>query len=414
MPGTGTACIDPATPALVVVGAGTAGVHFARSYLATGAALPLVLYGDEPRATYRRDRLTAHLAGHLPRDELLNGALPAPDDRFEARLGVGVAAISRVEHSVSDTDGRRQRYAKLVIATGAGPRVPDIPNLQVPGVYTLHNLEDADRLLARRVRARRIVVLGGGLLGLEIAAAMWRPGIELFVVEQNHWLLFRQLDQPGAELLREHLLGRGIQVILRDSVRRVLGDGRLDGLELRSGRRLTCDTLILATGARPNIDLAIKTGLAFVRGIRVNDGLATSDPDIYAIGGCAEHGGEVSEQAAPVIGQAEMLAARLSGGQYARRTPGRVTRTRLMGLAVTSIGESGARYEAEPGRQEYVYRSTDGRRYRKIRVSRDRLVGAAGVGDWPDADRFEQAVAERRRVWFWHAARFRRTGSLWA
>lgn len=132
------------------------------------------------------------------------------------------------------------------------------------------------KLIARRVRSRRTVVLGGGLLGLEAARAMQRFNTDVGVVEHYSRLMMRQLDESGATYLLDHVRRLGIEVILSDSVTSVIGSDRATGLKLRSGRTLECDTVIVATGIQPNIELARSAGLHVGRGIRVNDTLRTS------------------------------------------------------------------------------------------------------------------------------------------
>ena len=162
------------------------------------------------------------------------------------RYGCAVTAIDRARSTVCDSTGHCQRYSMLVLATGSRPYVPDVPGIRLAGVYTFRDVQDAHRLLARRVRSRRKVVLGGGLLGLEAARAMQRFNTEVVVIEHFTRLMMRQLDAAAATELLAHFRALGIEVVLGDGVRSISGDARVTGIELRGNRTIACDTVAVS------------------------------------------------------------------------------------------------------------------------------------------------------------------------
>jgi nitrite reductase (NADH) large subunit len=323
-----------------------------------------------------------------------------------------VAAIDRDRCLVRDRFGNSQPYSRLVLATGSRPHVPNIEGVDKAGVFTFRNLDDAQQLIARRTRSRHAVVLGGGLLGLEAARGLQKHHTAITVVEHENRLMSQQLDLEAAELLRGHILALGIQVSLGDSVRRVLGDTRISGVELLSGRIIACDTLVISTGIRPNLALARDAGIAVGRGIRVNDRMQTSDPLVYAIGECAEHRGRIYGLVAPGLEQAGVAAHHVAGGTANFTGSLVATRLKVVGVKVFSAGRSGEQ-QAIRQLKTLTWRSADNSRYRKLLLQRNRLIGAVAGGDWDESIRVQESVQGDRYLWPWQYRRFLRHGRLW-
>ncbi|MCB1775697.1 MAG: NAD(P)/FAD-dependent oxidoreductase, partial [Gammaproteobacteria bacterium] len=257
------------------------------------------------------------------------------------------------------------------------------------------------------------IVLGGGLLGIEAARGMQPGNTRVTVIEHADRLLGRQLDEDASQRLQADIEALGIDVVIGDGVAEVLGDPRVEGVRLHSGRQLACDTLIVATGIRSNIALARKAQLAFGRGIQVDDGMHTSDPDIYAIGECAEHRGNVYGLVAPGLEQAGVAAADIAGidSRYAGSVA--ASRLKVVGTQVFSMGPVGAGEDPFYGRA-HVYRDEANGIYRKILVHRNRLVGAIGIGEWDETVRLQTVIGEKRPIWPWQVLRFLRTGRIWS
>jgi nitrite reductase (NADH) large subunit len=401
----------PATTPVVIVGAGPVGIKTAQELHRRQADLPIVVYGDEPSEPYNRVRLSGFLSGELKWQALTRDLTMPQAGHLEARLGLAVVAIDRERRVVRDAGGYVQPYSQLVIATGSRPHVPAIPGTSLPGVYTFRDARDVQKLIARRVRSRRTVVLGGGLLGLEAARAMQRFNTEVRIVEHYTRLMMRQLDEAGAQYLLEHVQRLGIGVILGDSVVRMLGAEGVSGIALRSGNTLECDTIIVATGIQPNIELARTAGLHVGRGIRVNDRMQTSDPLIYAVGECAEHRDRVYGIVAPGLEQAAVAAHVLSGGDSAYRGSTVASRLKVVALPTFSMGLV-VEEEVPDLARLHVHRTKH--TYRKLVTMRGRLLGAIAVGECPEMSRLQEAVLAKRHLWPWQILRFRMTGRLYS
>jgi nitrite reductase (NADH) large subunit len=404
--------VDDINLPVVVVGTGPVGMRVAQEILKREPARRLVIYGNEPWQPYNRVRLSGLLAGQYAWGSTDYDPGCLENSNVVKRYNCPVVSIDRKNRCVVDSEGVRQPYFRLVLATGSSPHIPDIPGIDLPGVFTFRDMNDVQRLQARRVRTRHTVVLGGGLLGLEAARAMQRFNTDVTVVQHSCRLMNRQLDDRGGELVREAVLGLGIHVILKDGVRKICGEECVDAIELRSGRRLKCDTLVLATGIAPNIGLARDAKLPVGRGIRVNDCMQTPDSNIYAVGECAEHNNHVYGVVAPGFEQAAVAAHHLSGGKARYRGSINTARLKVVNLPVFSMGRVGEEENPTDYRNFSYSRLFDGV-YRRIVLRRSRIVGAVGVGDWPELGRLQEAINNRRIVWPWQLRKFKNTGLLW-
>jgi nitrite reductase (NADH) large subunit len=308
--------------------------------------------------------------------------------------------------------GRIVPYRKLVLAVGSRAHVPPIPGRQLPGVFTFRNIDDVECLVARSFRSRRTIVIGGGLLGLEAARGMARRGADTWVIEHNAHLMPNQLDAEAAGLLASALGKLGLIVRTSQSVTAISGNERVEAIELAGGERVGCDTVIICTGIRANIELARDVGLAVGRGIKVSDRMLTSDPDIYAVGECAEHNETTCGLVGPGFEQAVVAADNIAGIDrvYGGSTPS--TKLKLVGIDVFSMGDVeqlAQRHDVSTA----TFRDKEKEIYRTIVVRKGRLIGALGIGDWPEVSRLQEAIRSEVRILPWQRFQFRRNGALW-
>jgi nitrite reductase (NADH) large subunit len=394
-----------ARPPIVIVGAGPVGQRLVAELRKHDPGRGIVMFGDEPWAPYDRVQLSSWLAG-----EAVGSEMQRDDPHLRLYLGMPVTHIDRENREVSDARGIACPYEQLVLATGSRPSVPPIPGVHLPGVFTFRNLSDAQSLMARSTRSRRLVVIGGGLLGLETARALQRFNTGVSVVEQATRLMFNQLDRDCADQLQQQIEGLGINVFTNARVKRILGETRIEGVLLAGGRFVECDTVVLAAGITPNIGLARDSGLDTGRGILVNDRMQTSDPYIYAVGECAEHRNVVYGLVAPGYEQASVAAHNLSGHGSEYSGSIKAARLKVLGFPVMSSGEA----ETEWHRQELVFRNRRSGVLRKVFLDGNRLDAAMAIGGWDEFSRVQEGVRTRRRVRPWRALRFRLTGTLWS
>ncbi|MEV7429784.1 FAD-dependent oxidoreductase [Nocardioides sp. NPDC092400] len=363
---------------VVVVGAGMAAVRLAGD-LAGGGAHDVVLLGDEPHAPYNRILLSAVLEGtHDP----ASLALPLPDE-VDLRTGTRVVEVHRAEREVELADRTRVGYDRLVLATGSVPTLPPIRGLvRVDGrlddrVHAFRSLEDCRRLDAAVPAARRAVVVGGGLLGLQVARALSVRGLATEVVEGGEHLLRSQVGPAAGSVLARGLRRLGTTVCTGARAVRLTPTGDTCRLSLDNGHALEdLDLVVLTAGGRPSTALARRAGLAVRRGVVVDDRLRTSDERVHAIGDCAQRGDRTTGFVAPAWEQAEVLARHLRGEDRSYEGSRVVARLRATDLDVAVLGEP----ERAEGEVVEVTNPVVGS-HRKLVVRDGRIVAATLVGD---------------------------------
>jgi len=406
---------------LIIVGTGPVGIRLAKDLLARNYTRPIILFGDEPWQPYNRVQLSSLLAGDTTLDKIANPIereLPVERELSDAgkvtlHLGQRVAAIDAGARTITDATGITHHFATLVLATGSSAHVPNIQGTDKSGVFTLRNIRDTEALIARRVRSRHVVVVGGGLLGIEAARALQRASTRVTIVQQGPHLMNRQLDDAAAQLLLQRVDALGIEALLGAGLAEILGDDRVHGVRLRNGQQIECDTVLLATGIRPNIELARDAWIKVAHGIVVDDTLQTSATDIYAIGECAEHRGRTYGLVAPGFEQSAVLADRLVGGQSLYVGSTEAAQLKVIDQPVFSAGEV---IELAPRSRlrEWVWRDKGGHHYRKLVTHRGHLIGALAIGDNAENPRLLEAISTRRKLHWWELLRFRDDGRCWS
>lgn len=403
---------------VVVVGGGPSGLRVAEELAKRD--IPVTLLNAERWQPYNRVKLTPFLAGEVQIDHVYQPASFSKGGPVKIYTGRPVTEIDRDAKMVVTGNGRRFPYKTMVLCTGSRAHVPNISGRELSGVYTFRNFDDVEALSARRFSARRVVVIGGGLLGLEAARGMAAQKIETTVVEHMPHLMARQLDDGAGALLDERIRALGVEVRTGTAVKSIEGtEDRVKALELTSGERIEADTVIICTGVRANIELARDAGLPIDHAIRVDDQLCTTDPDIYAVGECAEHDGHVYGLVSPCLEQAAVCAGAIAGESSHYRGSLPSTKLKVVGVDVFSMGDV-EQLDQRPDVQTVIWRDDQpaneqpGDAYRLLALRRGRLIGALGIGEWPEVNRLQQAIRDHVRVWPWQRWRFQRHGRLYS
>jgi 3-phenylpropionate/trans-cinnamate dioxygenase ferredoxin reductase component len=310
-------------PTVVVVGAGQAGCQAVSSLREAGFAGRVLLIGAEPHLPYQRPPLSkGHLTGKAARETLwLRPPAWFTEHDVEVRTGTRVAALDPGIRELRLDDGTRLAYDKLVLALGARHRELPVDGTGLDGVVALRTLDEADDVRDRLGRAERVVVVGGGFIGMEVAATAARLGKSATVIEVAGQLMGRVLSAETAGFLSRAHRARGLGIELGTTVSAMVGTaGKVTAVETSDGRRLPADLVLIGVGAVPNVEPAAAAGIEVGNGIVVDDLLRTSDPDVFAIGDCvsfpSEHadGGRVRlESVQNAVAQGRRVAATLAG-----------------------------------------------------------------------------------------------------
>src|SRR5688572_14627750 len=300
---------------LVVIGNGMAAARFADELSSRALGrYAVAVVGAEPRLAYNRVLLSSVLAGEVPSSDIeLKPQRWWRDRGITLRYGCRATAIDTKARKVEMADGEPLSFSKLVFATGSQPIKPAIPGIDLPGVITFRDIGDIWTIWHRAGAGDRVVVIGGGLLGLEAAYGLAKAGARVTVLHLMDRLMERQLDAQAAAMLQRAVEAMGIEVVLGAETTEIAGHGRVEGVTLNDGRTIEADAVVVAVGIRPSADLARDAGLVVNRGIAVDDALKTNVAGIHAIGECAEHRGICYGLVEPAHEQARVLADRLAG-----------------------------------------------------------------------------------------------------
>ncbi|SMO57672.1 assimilatory nitrite reductase (NAD(P)H) large subunit precursor [Thalassovita litoralis] len=379
------------TQKLVIIGAGMAsGRMLEHLFDAAPDAYDVTLFNEEPRGNYNRIMLSPVLSGEKTFAEIVtHDAGWYAQHNVTCRFGEPVIAIDRSAKVVMGANGPVS-YDKLVFGTGSSPFIIPLPGHDLEGVIAYRDLEDTERMMAM-CAGNRVVIIGGGLLGLEAAAGMAARGADVTVVHIMGHLMERQLDEAAGYLLKKSLEEKGITVCLGANSKEILGkNGQVKALLLDDGTELPCDLLVMAVGIRPNVKLAQEAGLIVGRGIHVDDQLVTSDTDVLAVGECVEHGGAVFGLVAPLYDQAKVAAQTLLGQEAAFVQKSISTKLKVTGCDLFSAGD----FASGEGREDVVFRDPARGIYKRLVIQENKLIGAVMYGDTADGNWFFSLIKD--------------------
>ena len=373
---------------LVVVGNGMAGIKAIESLMAHqgGAFFDITVIGEEAHPNYNRIMLSPLLADETRfSDIVLNPLDWYQEHNIGLHLSDPAISIDRGQKKVICYSGQHFEYDQLILATGSKPASLRLPNESLEGIMGFRTLDDVHQMQHTARTYRHAVIVGGGLLGLEAAAGLAKKGMQTTLLHRSGWILNRQLDKVSAGYLQDELERRGIHFRLSSQIKDVYGaEGRVHQLLLDDGSLLPCDLLITAAGITPEITLAKTAGLAYERGILVNDQLQTTDRHIFALGECCQHRGECYGLVAPVWEQAEILGRNLANQQRQPETaksayPGTrsATRLKISGIDLFSAGE----VTPQEGAEVLCWNDPAQQHYRRLIIRSNRITGILLYGD---------------------------------
>ena len=306
----------------VVIGAGHAAGQAVASLRQDGFDGAIELIGDEPHLPYQRPPLSKqYLSGEQGLDKVyLRPAAFYEERKITLHLGKRAETIDRAAHEVMLGDGTKLHYDKLLIATGSRVRLLNITGSNLTGIHYLRTIADVDTIRAEFAPGKRIIIVGGGYIGLEVAAVAVKAGLNVTVLEMEDRILKRVTTEAMSAFYHQLHSGRGVNIRTSAKVSGFAGNGRIDAVLTDTGERLPADLAIVGIGIIPNIELAAAAGLACENGVLVDDHCRTADPDIYAAGDCTNHpnallGRRLRLESVPnAMEQARVAAVNMNGG----------------------------------------------------------------------------------------------------
>lgn len=383
----------------LVVGNGLAGTIFAKTLRKLDPAIEIDVFAKEKYLYYPRPNLIEFLAGNIPMEKVFAFSEQwYKDQRINIHLDRPVQKIFPGSQEIEIEEGKKEKYDRLLLANGSYPFVPPFKGADKRGVFTLRTLDDAVGILESLKNHKKAVVVGGGLLGLEIARAIKTRGADVEIVEFSPLLLPRQLDTQSAGILKSQLEKMGIKIQLGLATEEFVGENEIEGLKFKGEEVLQAKLAIVAAGVRSNVKMAQEAGLETDRGLVVNDYMQTSNPKIFAAGDNVQHKGVVYgiipasfEQARTAAHNILDLSEKYEGTVFS-------STLKVVGLDVTSIGmvnpEEGI---CEEFRKEMKEEGV----YKKIVLQDGLAVGAIWMGTRKDVNEIIRLVTQKVSVEKW-------------
>lgn len=389
---------------IIIVGAGAAAYRFIQAYREKNKKDELHVFSKENDPFYNRVLLPEYVNDGLSweaLEKLKIGELQKLD--VSLHPGIGITEIDRQQKQVIDVNGKAHRYDLLIMATGSRAFVPSEMGMDLPGRFTMRERGDAERLKSYLRETglasieQHVVIVGGGLLGLELAAALKKIQVNISIVQRAPRLMERQLDRVASRLLAEDVMERGIQIYFDNEVSTVFEEKENTHsllVNLKTGRTLQCNAIVYAIGTRPNIELAKQGGLDTRRGVVVNAYLQTNDPSIFALGEIAEFDNALFGITSAAEQQAN-VAANFILGDLSSIYTGSVLMNILKfeNLDLCSIGMVNAPAD-DTSYEEIILMDVSKRFYKKCIVKDDTLKGAILIGDKKEFAEFKRLIEE--------------------
>jgi ferredoxin-nitrate reductase len=389
---------------IAVVGAGAAAFRFIQNYREINTSDEIIVFSNEENPFYNRVLLPEYVTAELSWEQLLKIKDEALSKlNITMKSNVSIDTINTKENTILDSEGIVHSFDSLILATGSRPFIPENAQLHLPGRFTIRKKEDADRLknylddTNLPPEEQHVVIVGGGLLGLELAAALKHKKVKITIIQRASRLMERQLDRISSKLLAEEVQLRDIQIYFDNEVSTVFETENPNEIEiaLKSGRIITANAIVYTIGTIPNIELAKESGISCGRGVKVNQYLQSSNPNIFAIGEIAEFNNQLFGITSAAEEQADVLA-NFMAGDISSFYKGSVLMNilKLEDINLCSIGEIEIP-ENDDSYEEIVFSDLGKRYYKKCIVKNDLLVGAILMGDKNEFAEFKTMIESK-------------------
>jgi nitrite reductase (NADH) large subunit len=377
----------------VILGNGVAGTTAAENIRKLDKEGKITILTDEDFPFYYRIRLNEYISGDI-QDEALKAKKEAwyQDQDIALRLNSGVIAGDPIKKVVKTEANQELPYDMLLLATGSHSFIPPINGSEKKGVFALRSIKDAREILTWAKKAEDVVLIGGGLLGLEAGNALRKLGLKVIVVEFFPRLLPRQLDVDGAKRLQTIMEDMGFSFRLGAKTQAIEGDNQVDSVILEGGERLSSQMVIISAGVRPNMEMAESLGLETDKGIKVNEHLQTSQPGIYAAGDVAEFRGMPYGIWPAAMEQGKIAGTNMAGGKVTYNGTTMANTLKVAGVDLASAGD----IDADQKFESKVVKGD--KTYRKIVLDNNRIIGCIMLGHTKGFNQVTKLMSEKRDV----------------
>jgi nitrite reductase (NADH) large subunit len=379
----------------LIIGNGAAGNAAAAAIRKYDQEGPIHIFCKESYPFYYVPALPEYLAGEKELEQFTIYDLDwYKKNRLDLHLETEVTRIDPDRKVVETRKGETYQYDKLLLATGSNSFVPPIKGSDAEGVYTLKNFDDARTIKGRARDSRKVGLIGGGLLGLEAGNGLRKAGLKVTVVEFFPRLLPRQMDVAGAAILQKQLEEMGFTFYLGATTQEIVRDPPGLTLVLKSGDKISVDMVLISAGVRPELSLAKSLNLSIDKGVKVDDAMRTSRPDIFAAGDLVEHRGRFYGIWPACTEQGQVAGAAMAGqdAQYEGTVPANTLK--VVGIDLFAAGD----IDAEGNLEAVVSKDEGKKTYRKFVIKDNILVGAILLGDIRGSTEIQKAIKEKKEV----------------
>jgi nitrite reductase (NADH) large subunit len=381
--------------AYIIIGNGVAGTTAAETIRINDPNGEIKIFSDEAMPFYSRIRLMEYLAGEVELPKLqIRSNVWYDNQKIRLFLNSKVIDIDLAKKEIVTQSGERHHFDKLLLADGAHSFIPPIKGAEKKGVFTLRNIKDAQAIKSFAAGKARAILIGGGLLGLEVGNSLRKNGLKVSVIEFSPRLLPRQTDPACAALLQARLEQRGFSFYLRVASKEIEGEAQVKGLLLEDGRRLETDLIIISAGVRPNLELAQKLGLKIGKGIPISDFMETEIPGIYAAGDSTEHQGRLYGIWPASEKQGQVAGLNMTGKKtaYKGTTPSNLLK--VAGIDLLAVGD----IDPDGKRESFIDQNLEAGTYRKIVIKDNIIVGCLLFGILEGRKNILKAMEEKKDI----------------
>jgi nitrite reductase (NADH) large subunit len=362
---------------VLIIGGGVSGITAADILMQKNKSADVTIVTSEGYPYYFRPKLPDMLAGQLVPEKIIAHSLKWYEQKgIKLILDTKVEALDSIKKIGTASDGQVYTFDNLVLACGSRSFLPPIPGINKNGVFSVWTIDDVYAIKEKLHVADSAVVIGGGVLGIELALSLNQIGIKVAIVESSEVLMNRQLDETAGKMLARLLKDKGISIFSGTAVSEIIGENDVCGIQLKDGQILSSQIVIVAAGARPNTELAKQAGLEVDRGIVVDQHMMTSIQNIYAVGDAAQFNGIIYGTVQSGIDQAKVAAMNIAGEKSDYWGTVRSNTLNVSGVRLTSLGDVHAKGDAVA-----EYSDMRDRAYKKLVLDDGRLVGAIWFGD---------------------------------
>lgn len=378
----------------IIIGNGAAGYYAAGAIRKRNSDCDIEIISEEPYLTYYRPSISDAIGKEIKEDSFyLSPKEWYVDNNITLSLGVKVQNLDPKKKQVLLNDGSAIGYDKLILANGSKNFMIPVEGVDKPGVFSLRNIKDLEAINAKLTNSKNVVIVGGGLLGLEAAYEISKAGLHVSVVEFSSSLLSRQLDSESSLLLKTAVENQNIEVILGDSVKVINGYDSVASVNLQSGKVIDADLVLFSTGISPNKNIADNTDILTNKGILINENMETNIKDIYACGDVAEFKGMIYGNWATAVQMGKAAGTNAVGHSQELIPSIGVISFNSMGLTLLSVGE----IPKEPSKT-IILKDEENKIYKKLFFTKDILVGGILIGDTKSSAKLIMAIKGAKSI----------------